>query len=63
VQRLVHEIRMVQQEANIMTGERVVAQAPQSALVQREYFFESEASDSGTRASEEKPADGQLPAR
>ena len=62
VLRLIHEIRMIQQE-NFMTGERSVVQAPQSALVQREYVFESEAADSGTRASEEAPADGQLTAK
>jgi hypothetical protein len=63
VVRLIHEIRMVQQEDNILTGARVFAQAPQSALVQREYAFESEAADSGTRMSGEGPADGQFPAR
>jgi hypothetical protein len=60
--RLIHEIRMIQQEDPI-TGIRSVVQAPQSALVQREYFFESEAADSGTRGAEEAPADGQLTAR
>jgi hypothetical protein len=62
VDRLIHEIRMIQQE-NFMTGERTMTQAPQSALIRREYFYESEAADSGTRAAEEGPPDGQLPAR
>jgi hypothetical protein len=62
VLRLIHEIRMVQQE-DFMTGDRSIVQAPQSALVQREYVFESEAADSGTRLSEESPVDGQLTAK
>lgn len=62
VARMIHEIRIVQQE-NFMTGQKFMAQAPQSALIQREYVFESEAADSGTRASEEAPADGQLTAK
>lgn len=62
VARLIHEIRMVQQ-VEYMTGERKMFQAPQSALIQREFFFEDEAADSGTRAAEEGPADGQVTAR
>jgi hypothetical protein len=62
VTRLVHEIRMVQSE-NFMTGERTMLQAPQSALVQREFVFESEAADTGTRMAGEAPADGQLTAK
>jgi hypothetical protein len=60
--RLIHEIRMIQQE-DFVSGKRTVIQAPQSALVQREFFFESEASDSGTRAAEPAPADGQFTSR
>jgi hypothetical protein len=62
VARMIHEIRMVQQE-DFMTGKRTVVQAPQSALIHREYYFESEAADSGTRLAEESPADGQITAR
>jgi hypothetical protein len=61
VQRLVHEIRMIQQE-NFATGERKVVQAPQSAIIVREHFFESEA-NSESRAAAEKPADGQVVAQ
>jgi hypothetical protein len=61
VRRLIHEIRMIQQE-NVYTGEKTTVQAPQSAIIDREYYFESEASDSNTRASVEKPADGQITA-
>ena len=59
VARLIHEIRVVQQE-DFLTGNRKTVQAPQSALIHREYFFEDAAADSGTRASEEGPASGQL---
>jgi hypothetical protein len=62
VVRLIHEIRMVQQE-NFVTGITTMRQAPQSALINREYYFESEAADSGSRASEEGPADGQFTAK
>jgi hypothetical protein len=62
VVRLIHELRAVQQE-DFMTGKKYMAQAPQSALVQREYVFESEAADSGGRQSEESPADGQFTAK
>jgi hypothetical protein len=62
VVRLIHEIRMVQQE-NFVTGIITMRQAPQSALVNREYCFESEAADSGTRMAEEGPADGQFTAK
>jgi hypothetical protein len=62
VRRLVHEIRMVQQE-NLYTGEKLTVQAPQSAIIDREFYFESEASDSNTRASVEKPQDGQITAQ
>jgi hypothetical protein len=61
VVRLIHEIRAIQQE-DYMTGKRYMAQAPQSALVQREYVFESEAADSGTRLAAEGPASGQITA-
>ena len=62
VARMIHEIRMVQCD-NFMTGERTMAQAPQSALIYREFYFESEAADSGTRASEEGPSNGQVTAQ
>jgi hypothetical protein len=62
VVRLIHEIRMFQSE-DFMTGNRTMKQAPQSALVQREFVFESESPDSGTRMAGEGPADGQLTAR
>ena len=62
VVRLIHEIRCVQTE-DYMTGVRGTAQAPQSALVQREYIYESEAADSGTRMAGEAPSDGQLTAK
>lgn len=62
VQRLVHEIRIVQQE-NPFTGQRFTKQAPQSAIVQREYVFEAEAADRESRAAAEKPADGQFVAQ
>jgi hypothetical protein len=62
VARMIHEIRMIQVD-NFMTGERTMAQAPQSALIYREFYFESEAADSGTRASEEAPANGQITAQ
>jgi hypothetical protein len=62
VTRMIHEIRMVQTEV-FLTGERKMVQAPQSALIYREYYFESEAADSGTRAAEEGPSDGQVTAR
>ena len=62
VVRLIHEIRMVQQE-DFLSGRRFMAQAPQSALLNREYYFESEAADTGTRMSGEAPADGQLTAK
>lgn len=61
VQRLIHEIRMIQQE-NYITGERKVVQAPQSAIIVREHFFESEANPE-SRAATEKPADGQFVAQ
>lgn len=60
--RMIHEIRMVQFE-DFLTGKKTMQQAPQSALVQREYVFESEAADSGTRQAGEAPANGQLTAK
>jgi hypothetical protein len=62
VSRLIHEIRIVQQE-NHITGEKIMRQAPQSALIQREFVFESEAADTNTRSSAESPTDGQLTAK
>jgi hypothetical protein len=62
VARMIHEIRMVQCD-NFLTGERTMVQAPQSALIYREFYFESEAADSGTRASEEGPSNGQITAQ
>lgn len=62
VARLIHEIRTIQQE-DYLTGQKRMVQAPQSALIQREFFFENEASDSGTRASGEAPSDGQVTAK
>lgn len=61
VQRLLHEIRMIQQD-DPLEG-RVMVQAPQSAIVQREYIFENEAADASSNRANEKPADGGLPAR
>jgi hypothetical protein len=63
VARLIHEIRMAQQQLDYVKGTKTMVQAPQSALIQREFVFESEAADSGTRAAAESPADGQLTAR
>jgi hypothetical protein len=62
VARMIHEIRMVQTE-DFLTGQRKMVQAPQSALIYREFYFESEAADSGGRAAEEGPPDGQITAR
>jgi hypothetical protein len=62
VARMIHEIRMVQTE-DFLSGQRKMVQAPQSALIYREFYFESEAADSGSRASEESPANGQITAR
>jgi hypothetical protein len=59
--RLVHEIRIVQQE-NPYTGQKTTKQAPQSAILHREYFFEDEA-DTNTRQSVETPSSGQLTAK
>jgi hypothetical protein len=59
VARLLHEIRIIQQ-TNPVTGKRTTKQAPQSALVHREFVFENQAAGSGTRAAAESPADGQV---
>jgi hypothetical protein len=61
VQRLIHEIRVIQQMDAL--GERTTTQAPQSAIVQREFVFENEAPNSGTPNAGVLPADGSLPPR
>ena len=61
VQRLVHEIRMVQQR-DMIYGNVMVA-APQTAIVQREFVFENESSQSKTNNRGVMPEDGSLPAR
>jgi hypothetical protein len=52
---------MVQQD-DMLEG-RVMVQAPQSAIVQREYVFENEAADSGDNKAAESPKDGGMPVR
>ena len=61
VQRLLHELRLVQQD-DPLEG-RIMTQAPQSALVQREYVFEDEAADSEDSRAAESPKDGGMPVR
>lgn len=58
VSRILHEMRIIQQD-NPYTGKRVTKQAPQSAIIQREFVFETEAADSNSRRSADLPADGQ----
>jgi hypothetical protein len=62
IDRLVHEIRMTQQE-NPLTGERTTIRMPQTASLQREYVFENEEQDSQLPDSPRQapvPEDGQF---
>jgi len=62
VDRLVHDIRVSQAE-DPYTFERGVVSLPKLAIIKREYIFENEASDSGTRRHQDAPEDGSLPPR
>lgn len=59
VDRLLHELRVVQTEAP--TGARQMARAPQTAIVKREYIALSEAAGSGTKRAGVGPEDGGFP--
>lgn len=62
VQRLIHEIRIVQQE-DPLNGDRTTVQAPQSAIVQREYVFKDEADSVDSQRTQDLPQDGSLSPR
>jgi hypothetical protein len=50
ISRMIHEIRVAQVQDDI-TGERVTMRMPQTALLQREYNFQSETSEAKKDAS------------
>ncbi len=67
VERLMHEVRVVTSE-NEFTGARTMVRMPQTAVVQREYCFESEAKDDEAKNPESPrqapgPADGSFGVR